>query len=86
VTAAGVSEFDAKLLMNHAIPAVNAGYSPSTSFSRIIFAAGNLPHRIRDWLERDGSQRLALAADVDQNHSQRPSQQTARLPEQYVAA
>src|SRR4030088_697550 len=65
VTAAGVSEFDAKLLMNHAIPAVNAGYSPSTSFSRIIFAAGNLPHRIRDWLERDGSQRLGLAADVD---------------------
>ena len=25
-TAAGVSEFDAKLLMNHAIPGVNAGY------------------------------------------------------------
>jgi hypothetical protein len=25
-TAAGVSEFDAKLLMNHAIPRVNAGY------------------------------------------------------------
>src|SRR5260370_13927644 len=25
-TAAGVSEFDARLLMNHAIPGVNAGY------------------------------------------------------------
>jgi hypothetical protein len=25
-TAAGVSEFDAKLLMNHSIPGVNAGY------------------------------------------------------------
>jgi hypothetical protein len=25
-TAAGVSEFDARLLMNHAVPGVNAGY------------------------------------------------------------
>jgi integrase len=64
-TAAGVSEFDAKLLMNHAIPGVNAGYitrhklledhlrSQQQAISSTVFAAlaGMLVKRptVRDW-------------------------------------
>ncbi|QXQ06949.1 hypothetical protein KX816_02480 [Sphingosinicellaceae bacterium] len=52
--AAGVSEFDARLLMNHAVPGVNAGYitrhklledhlrSQQQAVSRTIFAAAQL--------------------------------------------
>ena len=81
-TAAGVSEFDAKLLMNHAIPGVNAGYitrhklledhlrRQQQAISSAAFAAlGNFltEHSgIRDWLGRGGSKRLALVASVDQ--------------------
>jgi hypothetical protein len=61
-----VSEFDAKLLMNHAIPGVNAGYitrhklledhlrSQQQAISSAVFAAlaGMLVKRptVRDWL------------------------------------
>jgi integrase len=87
-TAAGVSEFDAKLLMNHAIPGVNAGYitrhklledhlrSQQQAVSSAVFAAlrrALTEHSgIRHWLGRDGSQRLALVAQIDQNDDQRP--------------
>ena len=40
-TAAGVSEIDAKLLMNHSIPGVNAGSSLGTSFLKTICAASS---------------------------------------------
>jgi integrase len=84
-TAAGVSEFDAKLLMNHAIPGVNAGYitrhkllenhlrNQQQANSSAAFAAlGSFlteHSEIRKWLGRDGSQRLCLAGNVDR---QRP--------------
>jgi integrase len=87
-TAAGVSEFDAKLLMNHAIPGVNAGYvtrhklledhlrSQQQSISSAVFAPLGkfLTERsgIRNWLGRDGSQRLALVAQIDDNDDRRP--------------
>jgi hypothetical protein len=38
---AGVSEFDAKLLMNHAIPGVNAGTSPGINSWKITSAHNN---------------------------------------------
>jgi integrase len=84
-TAAGVSEFDAKLLMNHTIPGVNAGYitrhklledhlrSQQQAVSGAVFAAlgdSLVKNRgIRDWLGRSGTRRLVLAAEVDQNRS-----------------
>jgi len=87
-TAAGVSEFDAKLLMNHAIPGVNAGYitrhklledhlrSQQQAISSAVFAAlrDSLVEDlgIRDWLGRDRSRRLALVANIDQNDGQQP--------------
>jgi site-specific recombinase XerD len=87
-TTAGVSEFDAKLLMNHAIPGVNAGYvtrhklledhlrSQQQSISSAVFAAlgTSLTERsgIRNWLGRDGSQRLAMVAQIDHNDDHRP--------------
>jgi hypothetical protein len=74
--------------MNHAIPGVNAGYitrhkllgdhlgSQQQAISSAVFAAlGNsrTEHSgVRDWLGRDGSQRLVLVANVDQNDGQRP--------------
>lgn len=74
-TAAGVSEFDARLLMNHAIPGVNAGYitrhklleshlrSQQQAISNIAFSAlGDSLNKdgvIRDWLGR-GATRLAI--------------------------
>jgi hypothetical protein len=81
-TAAGVSEFDAKLLMNHAIPGVNAGYitlledhlrSQQQAISSAVFAAlGNSlidTPRIRDWLGRGAARRAILEAKVNQNDS-----------------
>jgi integrase len=72
-TAAGVSEFDAKLLMNHAIPGVNAGYitrhklledhlrSQQQAISGAVFAAlGETLVRkttVRNWLGRRASRR-----------------------------
>jgi len=65
-TAAGVSEIDAKLLMNHAIPGVNAGYitrhklledhlrSQQQAISSAVFAALGASitqdHALQDWL------------------------------------
>jgi hypothetical protein len=81
-TAAGVSEFDAKLLMNHAIPGVNAGYitrhklledhlrSQQQAISSAVFAALGASFIenpvIRDWLGRDRSRRLAVVANIEQ--------------------
>ncbi|MEH2611730.1 integrase family protein [Bradyrhizobium sp. AZCC 1693] len=72
-TAAGVSEFDAKLLMNHAIPGVNAGYitrhklledhlrGQQQAISGAVFAAlGETLVRqtaVRNWLGRRASRR-----------------------------
>ena len=86
-TAAGVSEFDAKLLMNHAIPGVNAGYitrhklledhlrSQQQAISSAVFAAlgASLIENpvIRDWLGRDRSRRL------QQNDGQQPFSERA---------
>ena len=74
---AGVSEFDARLLMNHALPGVNAGYitrhklledhlrSQQQAVSKVLMsparAALNSPGPIRDWLGA-GSGRRALAS------------------------
>ena len=87
-TAAGVSEFDAKLLMNHTIPGVNAGYitrhklledhlrSQQQAISSAVLASLGSFHtehsEIRDWPGSDRSRRLALVGSVDQNHGQRP--------------
>ena len=86
-TAAGVSEFDAKLLMNHAIPGVNAGYitrhklledhlrTQQQAISSAVFAALGKPltkHRgIRNWLGCGGTRRLVLATRIDQNDDPR---------------
>ncbi|APG09993.1 integrase [Bradyrhizobium japonicum] len=80
-TAAGVSEVDAKLLMNHAIPGVNAGYitrhklledhlrSQQQAISIAAFAAlGASVTKVaplRDWLERGGSRRATQRAPSD---------------------
>lgn len=75
-TAAGVSDIDAKLLMNHALPGVNAGYvtrhklledhlrNQQQAISSAVFAALGAPltqeGSIQDWLGR-------VAADVQLN-------------------
>lgn len=85
-TAAGVSEFDAKLLMNHAIPGVNAGYitrhklledhlrRQQQAISNAVFGALgkplNHPPAIRGWLGRRGGQQVVLGAIVHQADSQ----------------
>jgi integrase len=72
-TAAGISEFDAKLLMNHSIPGVNAGYvtrhklledhlrSQQQAISTVVFSAlrKSLTEdgTLRDWLGRGASRR-----------------------------
>ncbi|MGC2774196.1 MAG: integrase arm-type DNA-binding domain-containing protein [Bradyrhizobium sp.] len=75
--AAGVSEFDAKLLMNHAIPGVNAGYitrpklledhlrRQQQAISSTVYAAlnANSPN-IPRWLKSTNSQLLARRAHV----------------------
>jgi site-specific recombinase XerD len=79
-TAAGVSEFDAKLLMNHAIPGVNAGYitrhkliedhlrSQQQAISCAVFAVigTSLTKRqaLRDWLVRGAARRAILGTQV----------------------
>ncbi|WP_315773654.1 MULTISPECIES: tyrosine-type recombinase/integrase [unclassified Bradyrhizobium] len=75
--AAGVSEFDAKLLMNHAIPGVNAGYitrpklledhlrRQQQAISSTVFAASNANSpSIRRWLKSTNSQLLNPRANV----------------------
>lgn len=80
-TAAGVSEVDAKLLMNHAIPGVNAGYitrhklledhlrSQQQAISNAVFAAlgPSMTQRasLQDWLGRGGSRRATQRAACD---------------------
>jgi site-specific recombinase XerD len=80
-TAAGVSEFDAKLLMNHAIPGVSAGYitrhklledhlrRQQQAISSAVFAAlVGLPvenRKIRDWLDRGAARRALREAKQD---------------------
>jgi hypothetical protein len=80
-TAARVSEFDAKLLMNHAVPGVNAGYvtrskilqdhlrSQQQAISDAVFAAlGNdrvENPRIRNWIAR-GAVRQMINAGADE--------------------
>jgi integrase len=80
-TAAGVSEFDAKLLMNHAIPGVNAGYitrhklvedhlrSQQQAISSAVFAAlGGLlveDLTIREWLGRGATRRALRKANAN---------------------
>ena len=77
-TTAGVSEFDARLLMNHAIPGVNAGYitrhklledhlrSQQQEISNAMFAAvGDILTKspvIRSWLAPGASQRVIREA------------------------
>ena len=81
-TAAGVSEFDAKLLMNHAIPGVNAGYitrhklledhlrSQQQAISSAVFAAlaGILDEKrtVRDWLIPGATCRILRNAKLSQ--------------------
>lgn len=80
-TAAGVSEFDARLLMNHAIPGVNAGYitrhkllenhlrTQQQAISDIAFSAlrDSLAKdgAIREWLGRGGARRTIEKAKVE---------------------
>jgi len=81
-TAAGVSEFDAKLLMNHAIPGVNAGYvtrhklledhlrSQQQAISSAVLAAlGGLlveNSAIRNWLGCGATRRSLRRAKLNQ--------------------
>jgi len=90
-TAAGVSEFDAKLLMNHAIPGVNAGYitrhklledhlrSQQQAISSAVFAAlaGMLVAKptVRDWLV------LGATRPVLRNAKLRPVNESADTAE-----
>lgn len=80
-TAAGVSEIDAKLLMNHAIPGVNAGYitrhklledhlrSQQQTISSAVFhalgASMSQEGALQDWLVRGGSRRETKRAASD---------------------
>jgi len=81
-TAAGVSEFDAKLLMNHAIPGVNAGYitrhklledhlrSQQQAISSAVFAALAGMHvekpTVRDWLVPGATRRVLRKTKLSQ--------------------
>jgi site-specific recombinase XerD len=79
-TAAGVSEFDAKLLMNHSIPGVNAGYvtrhklledhlrSQQQAISTAVFSVLGKPltedAALRDWLGRGASRRATSGVQL----------------------
>lgn len=85
-TAAGVSEFDAKLLMNHAIPGVNAGYitrhklledhlrSRQQAISKTVFAvlSGLLTEspEIRGWLGPGATRSAIDRTKINQNDRQ----------------
>lgn len=82
-TAAGVSEFDAKLLMNHSIPGVNAGYvtrhklvedhlrSQQQAISTVVFSAlGNSlteQEALINWLSRGASRRAVPQFRLEPN-------------------
>jgi hypothetical protein len=79
-TAAGVSEIDAKLLMNHAMPGVNAGYitrhkllhdhlrGQQQVISGAVFAALGTSliesQYLQGWLGRGATQRVIQSAQV----------------------
>ena len=79
-TAAGVSDFDAKLLMNHSIPGVNAGYitrhklledhlrRQQQAISSVVSAAlGTSPTEnrvLREWVGRGVTGRAVLGCEV----------------------
>jgi hypothetical protein len=79
-TAAGVSEIDAKLLMNHAIPGVNAGYitrhkllqdhlrRQQQAISSAVFAALGTSltenQYLQGWFGRGATRRAILSAQV----------------------
>ena len=78
---AGVSEFDARLLMNHAMPGVNAGYitrhklledhlrSQQQAISKVVFEAlgGTLANigPIRSWLGPGATRSALLEAQAE---------------------
>jgi hypothetical protein len=80
-TAAGVSEIDAKLLMNHSIPGVNAGYITrhklledhlryqQQAISSAVFAALGtsvaINQSLRAWLGRGEARRATLTAQTE---------------------
>jgi hypothetical protein len=80
-TTAGVSDIDAKLLMNHAIPGVNAGYitrhkllenhlrGQQQAISSAVFTALSASMiqtlSLQDWLGRGGSRRATQWAASD---------------------
>lgn len=82
-TAAGVSEFDAKLLMNHSIPGVNAGYvtrhkliedhlrSQQQAISTVVFSAlgKSLAEQevVINWLGRGASRRAVTQFRLEPN-------------------
>ncbi|AWO93264.1 MULTISPECIES: tyrosine-type recombinase/integrase [Bradyrhizobium] len=82
-TAAGVSEFDAKLLMNHSIPGVNAGYvtrhklvedhlrSQQQAISTVVFSAlgdSLKEHKaLINWLGPDASRRAVSQVRLEPN-------------------
>ena len=84
-TAAGVSDIDAKLLMNHAIPGVNAGYitrhklledhlrSQQQAISSAVFAALGASTTqvglLQDWLGIRGSRRTTQLAAPDRRQT-----------------
>ena len=87
-TSSGVSEFDAKLLMNHAIPGVNAGYitrhklleehlrSQQQAISSAVIAAlraARTEHQgLRDWLGCGATRRAIQNLDVKRLDADRP--------------
>ncbi|MBH5397751.1 integrase family protein [Bradyrhizobium sp. CNPSo 4010] len=88
-TAAGVSEVDAKLLMNHSIPGVNAGYitrhklledhlrSQQQAISRAMFAALgaqlNQEGPLQDWLGIGSSRRATPLAPTGWRTNRSPA-------------
>jgi integrase len=82
-TAAGVSEIDSKLLMNHSIPGVNAGYitrhkllgdhlrHQQQAISSAMFACVDaLSHQnevVRVWLGRGGARRMAIGIEPEES-------------------
>ena len=89
-TAAGVSEIDSKLLMNHSIPGVNAGYitrhkllgdhlrHQQQAISSAMFACVDaLSHQnevVRVWLGRGGASRMAIGIEPEETRIRNSSQ------------
>ena len=79
-TPAGVSELDARMLMNHSVPGVNSGYitrhklledhlrSQQQAISKIIFSAVGealfMQPELRDWLGPGASRRQLLRSQI----------------------